>query len=112
MHPGWRSASIRKSPHGAPCNTASLPVRWCIAIALALTAYPLIWWRWRDSNAALVVALALLAACSTATIVDMILPSVLDKLGLDPAFGSGPLVTVIQDLLSIIIYFGLVVALS
>ncbi len=83
-----------------------------VGIALALTAYPLIWWRWGDSNAALVVALALLAACSTATIVAMILPWVLDRLGLDPAFGSGPLATVIQDLLSIIIYFGLVVTLS
>lgn len=27
--------------------------------------------------------------------------------GLDPAFGSGPLATVIQDLLSILIYFAI-----
>jgi magnesium transporter len=30
---------------------------------------------------------------------------ILDRLGKDPAFGSGPLPTVIQDLLSIAIYF-------
>ena len=30
---------------------------------------------------------------------------VLLALGRDPAFGSGPLATVIQDLLSIVIYF-------
>jgi len=29
-------------------------------------------------------------------------------LGLDPAFGSGPLSTVVQDLLSIVVYFATV----
>jgi magnesium transporter len=46
-----------------------------------------------------------LAACSTASVVAMVLPWLLDAAGLDPAFGSGPLATVIQDLLSILIYF-------
>jgi magnesium transporter len=36
----------------------------------------------------------------------MSLPPLLNRLGTDPAFGSGPLATVIQDLLSILIYFG------
>jgi magnesium transporter len=35
---------------------------------------------------------------------------VLDAAGRDPAFGSGPLATVIQDLLSIAIYFGIAAA--
>jgi magnesium transporter len=35
----------------------------------------------------------------------MVLPSLLSRLGADPAFGSGPLATVAQDLLSILIYF-------
>jgi magnesium transporter len=35
----------------------------------------------------------------------MLLPWALHRLGRDPAFGSGPLATVIQDLLSILIYF-------
>jgi magnesium transporter len=52
-----------------------------------------------------VVALSLLAACSVATVVAMALPALLARLGQDPAFGSGPLATVIQDLLSILIYF-------
>ena len=33
------------------------------------------------------------------------LPWLLRRLKLDPAFGSGPLATVIQDLLSILLYF-------
>lgn len=39
-----------------------------------------------------------------ATLVAMLLPWVLSRIGKDPAFGSGPLATVIQDLLSILIY--------
>jgi magnesium transporter len=35
----------------------------------------------------------------------MALPWLFDAAGADPAFGSGPLATVIQDLLSILIYF-------
>ncbi|MCZ7529672.1 MAG: magnesium transporter [Acidimicrobiia bacterium] len=53
------------------------------------------------------MALALLAASSIATIVAMALPSVFSRFGIDPAFGSGPLATVIQDLLTIAIYLGI-----
>ena len=45
--------------------------------------------------------LALLASCSVATIVAMTLPAIFQRLGRDPAFGSGPLATVFQDLASI-----------
>ncbi len=58
----------------------------------------------------LAVALSLLAACSIATLVAMALPWLLHRLGRDPAYGSGPLATVIQDLLSVLIY--MVIALS
>jgi magnesium transporter len=40
----------------------------------------------------------------------MALPWLLDSFALDPAFGSGPLATVIQDLLSILIYFAIAIA--
>jgi magnesium transporter len=57
------------------------------------------------------VALALLASCSIATLVAMVLPALLHRLGRDPAFGSGPLATVVQDLLSLLVYLGIAVAL-
>jgi magnesium transporter len=60
---------------------------------------------------ALVVALALFAAHCTASVVALVLPWAFTKRGIDPAFGSGPLATVVQDLLSILIYFALVQAL-
>jgi hypothetical protein len=38
-------------------------------------------------------------------------PWLLNRLGLDPAFGSGPLATVIQDLLSVVIYLAIATAM-
>lgn len=81
-----------------------------IGVALAAVAGPLVWWRWASADVALTVALSVFGACSTATLAAMALPWVLDRYGFDPAFGSGPLATVIQDLLSILIYFGVAYA--
>lgn len=77
-----------------------------VGLVLGLVLLPVVAWRWGDVQVAAVVAISLFAACSTATVVAMLLPWALDRLGRDPAFGSGPLATVIQDLLSILIYFG------
>ena len=75
-----------------------------IGIALAAFALPLVWLRWSDASLAMSVALSVLVASSIATLVAMALPWLFDAFAMDPAFGSGPLGTVIQDLLSIWIY--------
>ena len=75
-----------------------------IGLTLALIATPL-GLATIDPDVVPVVAISLFAASAVATAVAMTLPSLLDRLGADPAFGSGPLATVIQDLLSILIYF-------
>jgi magnesium transporter len=67
---------------------------------------------WGDASVAAAVALALVASCSVATLVAMVLPAIFQTLGQDPAFGSGPLATVIQDLLSIAVYFAIVIAIA
>jgi magnesium transporter len=76
-----------------------------IGLTLALVAAPVVWWRWGAADVALALGLSIFAACSIATVVAMALPWILDRFDMDPAFGSGPLATVIQDLLSIVIYF-------
>ncbi len=76
-----------------------------VGALLALLSFPIVSWGWGRDDVALAVALALACACSVATVVAMALPWILDRLGTDPAFGSGPLATVIQDLLTIVIYF-------
>lgn len=78
-----------------------------IGLTLALIAGPLVLLRWGAFDVALCIGLSVLAACSTATLSAMLLPWLLDRLSIDPAFGSGPLATVIQDLLSILIYFAI-----
>lgn len=67
---------------------------------------------WGDGAVAASVSLALFASCSIATLVAMALPWLFQRLGYDPAFGSGPLATVIQDLLSIAVYFAIAVPLT
>jgi magnesium transporter len=76
-----------------------------VGLTVALVFVPLGVAFWGDFAVVISVSVALLAACSTATLIAMVLPSVLQHLGKDPAFGSGPLATVVQDLLSLFIYF-------
>jgi magnesium transporter len=75
-----------------------------IGLTLASITAPLVFWHWGDSGLALSVGLSVLAASSTATGAAMALPWFFNSFNFDPAFGSGPLATVIQDLLSIWIY--------
>jgi magnesium transporter len=83
-----------------------------LGAVVALLFYPFALVGWGDPGVALGVSLALLCSCSIATAVAMALPIALRRLGFDPAFGSGPLATVIQDLLSIAIYFAIAVSLA
>jgi magnesium transporter len=82
-----------------------------VGVTIAAVFIPVALWRWGDARVALTAGLALFAACSTATVVAMALPWAIHRLGRDPAFGSGPLATVIQDLLSLVIYFAVAAAI-
>jgi magnesium transporter len=81
-----------------------------IGVALALATMPLVWWHWENAGLALSIGTSVFAATSTATGAAMLLPWLFDRFGFDPAFGSGPLATMIQDLLSIWIYLAVSVA--
>lgn len=54
------------------------------------------------------VATSVLAAGTVAAGLGMLLPWLLARSGRDPAFGSGPLATAIQDILSLLVYFAVV----
>ena len=79
-----------------------------VVIGVAFLGFALV--GWGEADVALAVGVALFASCSIATVVAIVLPAVIQRLGRDPAFGSGPLATVIQDLLSIAVYFAVIVA--
>jgi len=76
-----------------------------IGLAIAAGFLPFAWVVWGDAEVAAAVALALLGSCAIATGVAMLLPWLLHRAGQDPAYGSGPVATVVQDLLSIAVYF-------
>ncbi|HWT16701.1 MAG TPA: magnesium transporter [Patescibacteria group bacterium] len=82
-----------------------------IGAATALLAWLIVRVVWQDATLATIVALSLFAACSIATIVALALPVALSRMRIDPAFASGPLATVIQDLLSLLIYFAIATAM-
>lgn len=72
---------------------------------LAGATLPAVWLALSDVAVAVAVSVALFAACAIATVVAAGLPMLMARTGRDPAFGSGPLATVVQDLLSLLIYF-------
>jgi magnesium transporter len=74
---------------------------------IAALFFPFSLWLFNDTSLAVAVSLSLLASCTVATAVALMLPWFLGWLHRDPAFGSGPLATVVQDLLSIAIYLAL-----
>ena len=82
-----------------------------VGVTLAAVFFPIGLWRWGDASMVTAVALAILAACATASAVALTLPWLFNRIGLDPAFGSGPLATVIQDLLSVVIYLTIATAM-
>jgi magnesium transporter len=82
-----------------------------IGLVLAAAAWPLVWLAFGDAALAAAVALALAGASALASTLGLMLPWALARLGTDPAYGSGPLATILQDMLTLLIYFGCVSAL-
>ena len=81
-----------------------------IGITLSIVSFAMVLMVWGDREVATVLGLTLFGACSTATVVAVMLPWAFSRFGFDPAFGSGPLATVLQDLVSIALYFAIAVA--
>lgn len=64
-----------------------------------------------DASVALVVGLTLATTPVVATLVASLLPLALDRFGADPALASGPVATVVQDILSVAVYLGVATAI-
>lgn len=56
---------------------------------------------------ATIVASSLTIAMTVGTLVGSMIPLVMNKLNIDPAVASGPFITTINDIVSMLIYFGL-----
>jgi magnesium transporter len=82
-----------------------------LGLMVGATFYPFALLGWGDGEVASAVSLALFASCAMATLVAMALPMLLQRLGTDPAFGSGPVATILQDLIAIVVYLGIAAAI-
>nr|WP_245799367.1 magnesium transporter [Virgibacillus siamensis] len=56
------------------------------------------------------VGLSIMATLIVATLAGSLVPIVMDKFHIDPAVASGPFITTINDIISILIYFGMATA--
>jgi magnesium transporter len=81
-----------------------------VGLLLSLAIFPMALLITNETELSLAIAASLLASAACSTSVAMMLPWLMTRLSFDPAFGSGPLATVIQNLLSIVIYFGIALA--
>jgi magnesium transporter len=79
-----------------------------IGTCLGLVVFPLTLVAFGDARLAAAVAASVAVAGLAASGVGLVLPWLLSRAGRDPAFGSGPVATIIQDVLSLLIYFAAV----
>jgi magnesium transporter len=80
-----------------------------IGLSLSALTFPLTLLAFGDVRLAAAVTAAVIAAGLAASCLGLVFPWLLSRAGKDPAFGSGPVATIVQDVLSLLIYFGAVV---
>lgn len=80
-------------------------VGFLIGLILSIIYLPFALLMFNDIRLAITVSSSILCAGTIASIVGMMFPWILHYFKIDPAFGSGPMATIIQDILSILVYF-------
>ncbi|MBI2028030.1 MAG: magnesium transporter [Candidatus Levybacteria bacterium] len=76
-----------------------------LIFGICLGVFALIWFK--SFPISLTVGLAMFISMAIAPAVSLIMPTILQKEHKDPAVGSGPFTTAIQDLISLLIYFSI-----
>ncbi|ASN06504.1 magnesium transporter [Virgibacillus necropolis] len=75
-------------------------------IAITLVIY-----LWQgDIFLGLLVGISIMATLVVATLAGSLVPLIMDRFNIDPAVASGPFITTINDIISILIYFGMATA--
>ncbi len=82
-----------------------------IGASLGLVAFVAVYLVFDNDVLALAVGLAVLGGGTVSAVVGFGLPWLFQQFGADPAMGSGPICTIIQDVASLFLYFVLVSAL-
>ena len=82
-----------------------------IGLTIGGAAWMGLWLLDGRGHVASVVALTIICSSIVATLIASLLPWMLDRLNIDPAIASGPVATVLQDLLSVAIYLWIATAI-
>lgn len=84
-----------------------LKIALVVGASLSALIFVFILFWFRDPAIGAVVGLSMLCGIISSVFIGTFFPWLLQKMGKDPAIGSGPFTTIIQDLLSILIYFSI-----
>ncbi|WP_164491779.1 magnesium transporter [Staphylospora marina] len=76
-----------------------------LVCGLLITGW-VVWWK-EDVMLGGIIGLSLFTSLFIGTLVGTLVPILLDSFGTDPAVASGPLITTLNDVFSLMIYFGL-----
>lgn len=82
-----------------------------IGAALGVLAFLGVWAGFGDWRLAVCVGISLFAAGTLASAIGLSLPWAMGRIGMDPALGSGPLATIVQDVLTLVVYFAVLSAI-
>lgn len=80
-----------------------------LGICIGAMSFLTIFFLWNEAFIAFIISLSMLIAMLVSGITSLMITFIINKLGMDPALGSGPFATVVSDLTSVFVY--LVVAL-
>lgn len=75
-----------------------------IGLCLSVILYGASLFLYQDYHIASVLAVSLFVAISTTIIAGLTVPYLLHRIGFDPADASGPIATIIQDVISVLVY--------
>jgi len=75
-------------------------------VVLSIAVYFIVFSFDSDSTIAMVVAIALFSVVLLASFMGTITPLILNKFDINPALASGPFITTVNDLLGLLVYFG------
>ncbi len=88
-----------------------ITISFFIALAMSLILLSFIFLFWGELIIAFAIALACFISLMFTTLIAFFITLAIKKFNFDPAFGSGPMVTIFSDLLSVVVYFSVVVLL-
>ena len=102
-----RGLSLTRTGIG-PLLIGELRTGMAIGALLGVASFLPVWAVFDSLRLAGAVASAIFAAGTVAAALGLVLPWWIARTGRDPAFGSGPIATVVQDILSLLVYLAVV----